>query len=444
MTSQCDVCASAVALARPPGGKCSAPGSSDRSREMAARAQARGAARSAAILCLSLCCALPGASTNSCSVDVNRDLAVQEPLLLVDGRLAAPRGGPRRNSSAAILFSGPATVACPGRRNRLVGLGQQRVEVACRHGSTVTLAGRSVTLRELQCASRLAASLQATDTPCGPGGASLVRLGFKVGDQFHDIITACHDSLQVSTLYTRHVLHGAALGGRQASDGTPGFESGSLHHGFAIARLYKQTTVSSTLTRLLGSRTLADRYLLKTFISRGHLAPRADFVLQAYQNATFFYANVAPQWQSVNRGNWLHVEDRVRRLAQRLEHDLVVFTGTSGVLALRDHQGRPQEVYLHGGATRKLPVPKFLWKVVYDPSARAAIAFVTLNDPFLEGGLRVEDRLCEDSCRDHGWQFASQHSATLGHTYCCDVRHLRRRVSYLPSIDVGSVLKYKY
>lgn len=40
------------------------------------------------------------------------------------------------------------------------------------------------------------------------------------------------------------------------------------------------------------------------YLAKGHLAPDADFVLKAEQDATYYYVNVAPQWQAVNNGNW--------------------------------------------------------------------------------------------------------------------------------------------
>lgn len=40
------------------------------------------------------------------------------------------------------------------------------------------------------------------------------------------------------------------------------------------------------------------------FLSRGHLTPDGDYSLLAEQDATYYYSNVVPQWQSVNNRNW--------------------------------------------------------------------------------------------------------------------------------------------
>ncbi len=42
----------------------------------------------------------------------------------------------------------------------------------------------------------------------------------------------------------------------------------------------------------------------KDYMARGHLAPDADFVYESFQDATYYYFNAAPQWQSINNGNW--------------------------------------------------------------------------------------------------------------------------------------------
>ena len=38
----------------------------------------------------------------------------------------------------------------------------------------------------------------------------------------------------------------------------------------------------------------------KNFLVKGHLAPDAAFIYQAEADATYFYINVAPQYQSFN------------------------------------------------------------------------------------------------------------------------------------------------
>ena len=67
--------------------------------------------------------------------------------------------------------------------------------------------------------------------------------------------------------------------------------------------------------------------------------------------------NVAPQWQTFNGGNWAELEDEVRNFASDRGLDLVVYTGTNGVLQLDDTNGNPVDIYLSPDG-RQLPVPE--------------------------------------------------------------------------------------
>lgn len=49
--------------------------------------------------------------------------------------------------------------------------------------------------------------------------------------------------------------------------------------------------------------------MLFQFLTRGHLAPRADFALRSHQRASFHYINAAPQWMRGNAGDWAALED---------------------------------------------------------------------------------------------------------------------------------------
>ena len=53
------------------------------------------------------------------------------------------------------------------------------------------------------------------------------------------------------------------------------------------------------------------------WFSKGHLSPDAAFVYQREQDATYYYINAAPQFQSFNAQNWRFLEEGVRELAQR-------------------------------------------------------------------------------------------------------------------------------
>ena len=68
--------------------------------------------------------------------------------------------------------------------------------------------------------------------------------------------------------------------------------------------------------------------------------------------------NVGPQWQCFNAGNWLNVENGVRYYIEDAgtDIDLIVYTGSHGVLQLADTNGDMVDIYLVP-ETNQLPVP---------------------------------------------------------------------------------------
>ena len=52
------------------------------------------------------------------------------------------------------------------------------------------------------------------------------------------------------------------------------------------------------------------------YFAKGHLSPDAAFIEGAEQDGTYFFFNVAPQFQSFNNGNWKALEYATRDLAE--------------------------------------------------------------------------------------------------------------------------------
>lgn len=146
-----------------------------------------------------------------------------------------------------------------------------------------------------------------------------------------------------------------------------------------------------------------DRFT-RTGYDRGHLAPAADFVEDPVgMSRSFYTSNIVPQDPGNNRGIWVRLEKNVRAWA-RQKGEVYVVTGPiyyagakpftpQGWLSLTD--GKTQyiiEEYQRDDETAKerrerkkrrganaIAVPSHLYKVIYDPSANTAIAFVVPN-----------------------------------------------------------------
>lgn len=65
-------------------------------------------------------------------------------------------------------------------------------------------------------------------------------------------------------------------------------------------------------------------------LSIGHLTANADFDTMPERAATFYFWNVAPQWQITNGGNYKLVEIITRNIVSDYKRPLDVYTGTHG------------------------------------------------------------------------------------------------------------------
>ena len=114
-----------------------------------------------------------------------------------------------------------------------------------------------------------------------------------------------------------------------------------------------------------------------------------------WQDASYYYFNAAPQWQSFNNGNWKAVETAVRKIAARKRISLKVYTGTEGQLrvgkALAKVSLGAKVAGFETETNDLIPVPLHFWKLIYNPDDNSAIIFIGLNYPnkdFLEGELQ--------------------------------------------------------
>ena len=189
---------------------------------------------------------------------------------------------------------------------------------------------------------------------------------------------------------------------------------------------------------------MVENYINKPYncnLDKGHLVARADFVYRSQQRATFYYVNVAPQWQKFNEVNWKSLESSVRAYAKRSELDLVVYTGTYGVATLPNCNETETELYLYvdSNNNKAIPVPKFYWKAVYDPKSQAGVVFVGINNPY--GTNPQGDYLiCTDVCSKISWVKWDQENITKRYSYCCEVDDFRSTVQYLPQFTVSRLL----
>jgi len=107
-------------------------------------------------------------------------------------------------------------------------------------------------------------------------------------------------------------------------------------------------------------------------IDRGHMMPAAENLCQtpAIQDECFYFSNMAPQYHSLNAGDWKSVESMEREWAQK-DDSVHVWSGNIGVVK----------------KIGKVSVPKECWKVIYFVKTKEWMAFLFNNDKSKPDGI---------------------------------------------------------
>jgi len=275
---------------------------------------------------------------------------------------------------------------------------------------------------------------------CGQdNSAKLIRIEFDVNTELRDegvTITVCHLQEMSSSLWAQHTIWDE-IEARDTGNNRPSFDP--EYFDFDVDYYYKMTTQRETVADLVGSQDLAEKYIgdqsSQLFLSRGHLAPNADFIFYSWQDSTFFFINVAPQWQSFNGRNWNTFEQRCRDFAIERSLDLIVYTGTSGVIELEDINGDMVPIYLYDGD--KLPVPRYYWKILYDPASETGVAIIGINNPHLE--TVPDEMIVCPALESHPLLTMSQpENIVNGYMWACNVKDLANALPEVPDLpDMG-------
>lgn len=137
----------------------------------------------------------------------------------------------------------------------------------------------------------------------------------------------------------------------------------------------------------------------------------------------------------INNGNWKSVELLVRRTAEAYNKTFQIITGTYDILELPNAENKLVEITLQ---RRKLPVPKYIWKIMYDTEDKKAIAFIVLNNPFAD--VYDNPEFCKNICNIYDWGKSQWQNFTKGYVFCCEVKDLRKVIRTVPNIHVNEVL----
>jgi len=277
---------------------------------------------------------------------------------------------------------------------------------------------------------------------CGPDGeGTLMRIGFQMTeDGDASVILICHDLNLSSTLWAKHSVWDEVSAQDHGND-RPDFNPDSFFD-YDVNQAYTRDDQIAAVADLVGSQALAEQYIedygSDLYLARGHLAPNADFIFYSWMDASFHFINVAPQWQTFNGDNWMWLEIGVREFVMERAIDTVVYTGTHGVMALEDVNGSMVEIYLHN--RNKLPVPRFYWKIIYDPIANAGVAVVGLNNPHVKE-ITDEYKICPALLNPSILaKVYHPEDISKGFMYACRVEDLMAAVPEVPELPSMQLL----
>ncbi|KAL5280421.1 hypothetical protein ACFFRR_004418 [Megaselia abdita] len=155
-----------------------------------------------------------------------------------------------------------------------------------------------------------------------------------------------------------------------------------------------------------------------------HFVPAGDFTNKPDRDETFYVENCVPGFQSINNGNWIYIEDRIKSMIQSQSQ---ILTGQFGHLVLINSTLQKVEMYLENSGTRKRPrpnnlppynhikVPEFFYKMV-KTSLKNGFVVITSNNPFMNNSNFT--KMClKDLCKSLNLK-----DIHLGYTYCCPVK----------------------
>ncbi|VVC35734.1 Extracellular Endonuclease, subunit A,DNA/RNA non-specific endonuclease [Cinara cedri] len=320
------------------------------------------------------------------------------------------------------------------------------VLVVCAGDNSLWYLGREYAYADFVCNREPRSELTVTDETC-QGDGVVVAVGFQTESAYLGAYRVCFDKATKNSLYSWYDSRSPYYDQHQSMKKRPSFvASRQLYGNTNVNKLYTVAQQRKTVAKILRSDSLANMYIKNDnnhSLSRGHYTPKADFYFGFEQSATFYYANVAPQWQSFNGYAWNHLEMWTRYRMDNSTGRRVIVTGTYGSCTLPDVDGVEQPLFLD--PPTDIPVPLFYWKLYYDADAEDGMVYVGLNNPYMkiDESAYICPNLCPDGYRGNGdtsyVAAAGKNDENDGLIYCCSKESFEEVYGRLDPIVFRSV-----
>lgn len=298
--------------------------------------------------------------------------------------------------------------------------------------------GERITFNQLACNELPDHKQIRTNATCADG--SIFEIGFQAENKWVNLMTVCHNEELGSTSWVHYFQNPENQGFQRAFPRIP-FIQGEFYEGLAVNNLYTRNVQRRTIANILGSPKLSADLIAAQgdlFLSRGHLAARSDFIYGVHQQASFYFLNAAPQWQTFNGGNWATLEDHLKRYIDRKNINAEIYTGTYGILTYNDTRGATREIFLASDRRtndNRIPVPKAFYKVVLVPETRSGIVFIGINNPYISiEEIKRDYSYCENVMDKVNYIPWNRRNLRQGYLYACSVNEFAKFVGHLPNI----------
>lgn len=293
-------------------------------------------------------------------------------------------------------------------------------------------------LEDFTCTSNFEPHVLNTNEQCSNKG-TLLRVGFDLiisgSKKFRRLYDVCYDMESSSPVFVKHEFSRTNLKQQPNVDCPDNWKYRGFFGGINANNRYTKRISFDTI-RAQSNRANAEKLIdvnsAKKFLARGHLAPKSDFVFAPKKLITCHLINAAPQWQSINNGNWSNMEDELHKIVKvDPSSSLDIMTGTFGVFSVDS-----TPLYLIPGNPDRVPIPKAFFKIINILPKNVKFVIIGVNNPYATK-QQIEDRnngylICNDVC-DH--QKYSQY-------YSCNDKQLMSKTKKTEKLYISAGYMY--
>lgn len=332
-------------------------------------------------------------------------------------------------------------LSCP--QSTLSATNTTTATATCQSNLNFNINGCIVAINNITCVQTPASIARYTGKKCSTSNIKEIEIGFNIDtNRFLRVISICFDETNFDTVYSMYNLT-KFIQSYETNVNRPSFTEGNFYNlSEKLNNLYTKKNQKININKQLNLAEDSELIIGSSnfYLAKGHLTAKTDFVYAPGQIATFYYINVAPQWQNFNSMNWNKIENSVRLLANTRELDLVVYTGIFGTLKYNNANGDYVDLYLYVDENNNhaVTIPELFWKLVYEPESEAALVIFGINNPYITD--TTSSIICSDISKNIDWLPTGRDNVTAGYIYSCSYDEVVGKIQYFPVIDVKQIL----